>query len=258
MGAADLLTYSRTNNLSRDESKIKIIVDSNKEIVLDVQNRIRTITVEAKELHRLAFLDSRSQSGARTRIKRCNAVVRRFIDSVRYAESAGIAVQERMRQTLSSNANVFSATQIGSRYFLVKDRQIARLSVEDVALISGKYHDMGKSIEELSLAAKEAEEHVALNSTVLREVGEEDENPNDVIRFHDVRESMTISTIECTVFGYDTGSERSYEIATSESSSFNRDRGLKYRKQRNVAIAVAVIAIGATVSFGILYALVRR
>lgn len=221
-------------------------MDSNIKSALLAHSQLKKVVHDSNKIYKIAYDENRLIFGAKTNLKRCNKVLRRLLNAVKEAESAEKAIKYRIQQTISCREETFSAVQIGDVHILVSENQLAAFHLDDFSTLAGELLQMESDMRHLNMIAKEVEESVNSNRQVLLNVSKSSDN-------------LRVSTDASDRFSERTFSWFSIDDSSVSKKSFIDERELwrykkkRYKWQRNISIAFAVISLMGVVALAILY-----
>lgn len=227
-----------------------VIVERNKEVATEVQNRLRSVSVENQELLKLVGSSSGvAAHAAQDRIKRTNRVLRSFVTAVKKAESVHTDLKTHISQTITAHEEQLSAVRVGDTHYLVQDEKFASFDFDDISALSGDNLNLNTNLFQLRNAADEIEEQMNVNHSTLVDVGA-------AKHYSENRDGS---------FGYTTASDRwtsstgtsSWDGDSVDASTRSIAANRRFQYQRNIAIIVSIIATLGAAGLLILYFLKR-
>lgn len=173
-------------------------------------------------------------------------MLRRLLSAVRDAEKAEEAIKNRIEQTISCREDTISVVLIGDVHVLVTENQLASFGFGDLSALSGELLELEENIEHLGAIAKEVENSVKYNREVLLDV---ENSPASIQGSGSIDDLMTERDFSWF-------SREGTSISTA-SSTMERElwryKKKRYKLQRNIAIAFAVISLIGFVAFAMLH-----
>lgn len=165
-----------------------------------------------------------------SQIERYNDVLRRFFRAVELAEAAEHDFQNCLQQRLLSRADSLSAMQVGERYFLVQNDQIAQYNLNDLKHWDNELSNLQDTMKELHSISTDVQQQVGEIDAVLFDEHLSKGSSHDHVLEENIEHKSAGSTTQ---------------IPKRTENSLDRNTHVEqtiFRRQRNIAIALGLVS----------------